>query len=339
MNRYYIALGYDCNHKCICCPLTTFDRLHAPLEYEQLEALILDFCKEFKMVDEAKDSHAHNRPYVVISGGEPTIYKDFFKILDVLARNHADITVLSNASMCVDKDFVKQMKYILGTDGMERFEYVTAIHSSTPSLHDEMTGTEGSLWQTMEGLDHLVEQGFHVTLKHIMNKITYRTMEDTFRYLDGHFPVNVKFQLCSMDYSGRCAKNVDRLFVSFEELQTHVESVLDLLEESNKKRNQNKKRTVCLFEAPLCLTDPYYWKYYTTLTGNLSSYIAPNEESEGKCSKDVSSPCGAFFKPCSGCIVKPWCQGAWRSAYEYGGDRLFRPVKEEGLESTSDSMD
>lgn len=336
MNRYYIALGYDCNHKCVCCPLTTFDRLHTPLGYEQLEALIFDFCKEFKIVEEAKDSDS-SRPYVVISGGEPTLYKDFLKVLDVLARNHADITVLSNASTCADKEFVRQMKHILGPGGMDRFEYVTAIHSSSPSLHDDMTGTVGSLWQTVKGLDHLVEQGFHVTLKHIINKLTYRTMEDTFRYLDKHFPVEVKFQLCSMDYNGRCAKNMDRLFVCFDELQPYVESVLDLLEESNKKRKQNKKRTVCLFETPLCLTDPYYWKFYTTLSGNLSRYIAPNDESEEKCSKDISSSCGTFYKPCNSCIVKPWCQGAWRSAYEYGGNRLFRPIKEEdSIRGTTD---
>jgi len=319
----YIALDYKCNHNCICCPISTFDKMYAPLRYEILEKQIIDLCNS---VDKCLKSKIH----IVISGGEPTINKDFLPFLKLLFINKIHVTVLSNASSCADNDYVNKLLELLNThEANDKFNYVSAIHSLDAVLHDKITNVSGSLAQTMKGLDNLIKVGISVTVKHIMNKMTYESMPETFSYLDKHFPENVRFQFCNMDYCGKCLKNLDDLFLTLDKIQPYFEKTLDLLEVENIKRKSHisqQLRKISIIEVPLCMTDPYYWKYYKVPKGNLSVYIAPNDKNIENKSLDVQSECGTYYEPCIACDVKNWCQGVWRSAYRIAGESLLRPI-------------
>lgn len=305
MNSSYLAVGYECNHNCLCCPLTTYDRLHKKFTYEEIK----------ERVNMIQKNGGQN--HIVLSGGEPMLHPDFLKILEYVRDAGFYVTVLSNSSKCRDDTFVK---YIREKMPEKKFDIVTAIHSSVPSVHDKITGIQGSLLETLEGLDHLVEEGIPVTIKHIFNRISIPTLYDTFCYLEEHYPPDVSFQFCTMDYSGRAEKNIEKLFISMEEIQQPFERVLDYME-----TRMVRKRNITIIESPLCLTDPYYWKYYSVASGHLNTYIAPNTD-EKQAEYNVQSECGAFFEPCRNCIVQKWCAGTWRSAYKYRQNGLLRPV-------------
>jgi len=307
----YLAIGYECNHRCCCCPLTTYDRLHERLSYDDIKRIV--------GLIRQKGETAH----IVLSGGEPMLHPDFLRILDFVASSGFYVTVLSNASLCRKREYVKAIKDVMPEN---RFDIITAIHSSTPAIHDKITGIQGSLMETLEGLDYLVEEGIPLTLKHIFNRISLSTLMDTFQYLEGHFPPKVSFQFCMMDYSGRAEKNRKELFVSLDEIQQSLEPVLDYLE-----TRMAKKRSVSFIETPLCLTDPYYWKYFGAVSDGLAAYIAPNTD-DRDIEYEVSSQCGAFYEPCESCVVQKWCAGIWKSAYRYGGTGLLRPVRDKNLE-------
>lgn len=305
MNSSYLAVGYECNHNCICCPLTTYDRLHRKLELEEIK-------ERLNLIQKKEGEN-----YIVLSGGEPMLHPDFIKILEYARDTGFYVTVLSNSSQCKDKEFAQHIKEIMPE---KRISIVTAVHSSDPAIHDRITGVSGSLLETLEGLDHLVEVGIPITIKHIFNRISLYTLYDTFCYLEEHYPPKVSFHFCTMDYSGRAEKNVEDLFVSMEEIQQPFEQVLDYLE-----TKMAKKRKISIMESPLCLTDPYYWKYYNMASGNLETYIAPNTD-EKQAIYNVQSECGAFFEPCRKCAVQKWCPGTWKSAYRYCQNGFLRPV-------------
>lgn len=290
MGSSYLAVGYECNHQCICCPLTTFDRLHKKIELEDIKARI-------EMIPLTTTNH------IVLSGGEPMLHPDIFNILDYLAEKHFSITILSNSSKCKNKAFAKQFSQY------NQLEIVTAIHSSSPMLHDEMTGVSGSLLETLEGLDNLVENGIPITVKHIINAKTLPTIIDTFDYLEKHFPPLVSFQFCSMDYSGRAEKNRSGLFVSRQEFVSGLENVLDLLES-----RMSRKRRITVIETPYCFADPYYWKYFEGSTEKLLSYIAPNID-DRDIAYEVDSACNTGYPQCQICSVQKYCSGIWSSAY------------------------
>lgn len=305
MGSSYLALGYECNHNCICCPLTTYDRLHKRLSYEEIQ----------KRLD--KLSYADSQKHLVISGGEPMLHPQFQRIIEFAGEKGFHITVLSNVSLCKDRGFVKELKSHI-PDGC--FDIVTAIHSSVPQIHDSITGIPGSLLDTLEGLDNLVSAKIPVTIKHIFSRKSLGTLIETIQYLEQHFPPQVAFQFSTMDYSGRAMKHIEELFVTIEDIRLQLEKALDYLE-----GRMSVKRRISIIESPLCMIDPYYWKYYYLSGVPLDGYIAPNTDEVDVCMQ-VESECGSYFPPCSVCTVKNICSGTWKSAYQYGGDRLLNPI-------------
>ena len=304
MENSYIAMNYKCNHNCMCCPLSTFDRLHKRLDYKILRQQIL----------EMKDKYGENIHFT-ISGGEPTIDENFLDLMKELGEFNPYITILSNASSCKDKDFVKRLIDNLGENyDLNRLDYITAIHSCEPKIHDSITGIDGSFTETMEGIENLSEFYINITIKHIMNKKSFKTMNKTFEYLSKKFNNFVDFQFCSMDYVGRALKNKDELFINFRELEPYLEETIDTFE----KNRNNCGRRLTIYETPLCAIDPYYWKYYLIHRKILSTYIAPNDESLYNKSKNVISECNTNYRECQNCDVKDYCSGVWRSSYDIG---------------------
>lgn len=307
MGTSYLAPGYACNHKCICCPLTTSDRLHRPLSCEEIESRLA-------LIGDVKPD---GQNHIVLSGGEPMLHDDFFKIVDMVLQKGFSLTVLSNASQCCDKKLVQSLRERIDP---ERFQVITAIHSSVPAIHDSITGVPGSLLDSLEGLDNLLAAGIPITIKYIFNRISLPTMEETFHYLEAHYPPSVTFQFCTMDYSGRAEKNRDKLFVSMDDVRPHMESVLDYLE-----TRMSRNRQISIVESPFCMVDPYYWKYYRPASGGLAAYIAPNTDEE-KAAYSVRNSCGAFYLPCDSCAVQKWCPGTWASALQCGQDIRLQPI-------------
>ena len=314
MVNSYIALGYKCNHNCLNCPLSTYDRLHGQLEPNIKKKNIKDLS--------VYGSNLH----ITISGGEPTLNPSFFDVLSILGKSNAYVTILSNATKCKDKDFVSKIIESLGYDyDLKRLRYITAVHSLHKSVHDRLTGTSGSLEETIKGLENLDKENFHVIIKNIMNKVTAKDMKETLNFLCNYFSNNIDFELCATDYSGRCGKNIDELYINFTDLQPYAEECLD----SYEKDKDNCGRALEIIETPLCLVDPYYWKYFKTNNKKSLIYIAPNEESTNNISENTNSNCHTNYKECQECDVKEYCSGVWASTYniEPNKEKIIRRIK------------
>lgn len=320
----YIALGYTCNHSCLCCPLTTYDRLHKQLSMEKLNERVTELLR-----NKSNDNPIN----IVLSGGEPFLNPDIFVILRNLLENDCSVSILTNSTQLINPDIQIKLDAIIreNTEFRKQLRIVSAVHSSNNEIHDYLTGCKGSLWDTMAGLDYAVEQNIPVTVKIILSKSNQYSLVETVKYLDEHFPTDVRLQLCGMDYSGRAAKHLDELLVSFQELQPCVEEALDYLEEVNAKRQQKnrKYRMVSFMELPLCLCDPYYWRYFTLPPKKQQFYIAPNEDAINPDQLSFAQPqCDTFYEECNQCAVKDLCYGTWKTSYKYMCN-LLRPITTE----------
>lgn len=312
MVNSYIALGYKCNHKCLNCPLTTFDRLHGELDKDTI-------INNINQLSKNKD-----RLHITISGGEPTLNPNFLDVLKILGSNNCWITILSNATTCKDIKMVDDIINSLGPKyDYNRLNYVTAIHSYNKKIHDKLTGVPGSFDETIKGLENLSKRNIHISIKIIMNKVTCKDMTKTIDYLCNHFKTNMSLELCATDYAGRCGKNTSELYISFEELEPYLEDTLD-----NYEKNKYRQK-IEIIETPLCLTDPYYWKYYMINPSKKMTYIAPNNEVENNSSESMSSGCNTNYKECNDCDFKNYCSGIWISTYEIEKDKgkIIRPIK------------
>lgn len=123
MRKIFLVIDYACNNACISCA----KRL------EEKGRLNLDRIVE--KIDLIKPSQ---EDYIEVSGGEPTLRKDLFKICDYIKSNYdTNLIILSNGRKFKDKSFSKQIKEV----GVDRV--MTTFYSSSEEKHDMITQKEG----------------------------------------------------------------------------------------------------------------------------------------------------------------------------------------------------
>ncbi|MDR2091532.1 MAG: radical SAM protein [Clostridiales bacterium] len=307
----YLALGYKCNLACIICPCTTADRLNKALSFDEIK-------KAYPIL-----TINNIGQHITVSGGEPTLHHDFAKIMHYLCKAGYKITLLSNSITFAAKDNVKKIKSAIGEGA---FSVVTAIHSDKAEEHDAITGVRGSHENTISGLFNLLDKGIQITIKNILNGVSYKKLTEYSSFIAKTFPPEVSICFCVMDFCGRALKNQDKLAILYTELQPFIENALDYFEQNERGRT----RRIEIIETPLCLVDPYYWKYFSNKNCT-NTYMAPNVEFQDKIVQEFASQCGTFYNECAECDVKNICCGTWRSAYKYLGSNLLKTIKGEKI--------
>lgn len=95
---------------------------------------------------------------VLISGGEPTGYKDIMGLISYIKGKGLKFGVLSNSLKFADKEFFERFIGVVGSD----FELTTAFHSWKGEEHDGITSVPGSFNKSLEGVDNLIKAGVKV---------------------------------------------------------------------------------------------------------------------------------------------------------------------------------
>ena len=133
MLRYKeIFLGSQCNNKCLYCPVC-----HKDVPQPDFNSLL----------DSLKKREDDN---VVLYGGEPTLSKDLFAIIDAAKKNgYRRIKLITNGRAFSDA----QLLYRVIAAGGSLFEI--KLWGSHPPLHDHLTRTAGSFQETVRGLENL----------------------------------------------------------------------------------------------------------------------------------------------------------------------------------------
>jgi len=141
-----IKVGYSCNNDCFHCVIA--DKRRELL----LKTGVADRTKEEIMqhIDEAGRDDAKS---IVLTGGEITIRRDFFDILEYALSKVETVVIQTNGRMFYYEEFAKKMA------SYERANVTIAIHSCKPNVHDWITGSKGSFKQTTQGIKNLIKFG------------------------------------------------------------------------------------------------------------------------------------------------------------------------------------
>jgi len=276
-----------------------------------------DFSYE-DIMNAISNSDLNPHDHVTISGGEPTLNSSFFSVIEHLNDLGVHITILSNSVQFADNHVVEHLKNVID---VSRCNVVSAIHSSDCKIHDKLTGSEGSFEDTLSGLKNLISAGVPICVKNIINGINYMRLVEFSDFIIHTFPPQVEVQFCVMDYSGRAAKNLDTLAVDFQSIGVQLEKALDIFEE----KECGEMRKISIIESPLCMLDPYYWKYFEKTSSKLGMYVAPNSETENNTSYDVKNLCNTSYSECMQCRAKELCAGVWSSSYQVLGNNSLKP--------------
>ena len=157
-----IKVGYKCNNSCKFCWVEAYGRKGHDSTTQEI----------FEKIKIAKQIGAE---MVVLSGGEPTIRNDLFKILSFIKKQGMSLGLGTNGRMfSSDRFFNKIKKYNL--------EYVqVSFHSYDKLVHNEVTKTSSGFEQTTAGIKKLIGAGIPVIVNIV---VTSNNLKDLNMTLD-----------------------------------------------------------------------------------------------------------------------------------------------------------
>ena len=302
----YMVFGYACNQKCICCPCEKDQRLQKVIEIKELQKEI-DRMVEIGVTD------------VTVSGGEPTVYPNFFEVITYLVNKDLNIHILSNSEKFANIEFAK--KFVETTRG-KNVTVTTTFHSYKELEHEKQNGSKGSFNRSLNGLKFLDENNIQVSLKQCITSYNYKDLKNFIKFLTDNFSARAEIQFWGIDLCGMDEKSARKYFVEFKEIKPYIEEALDYFESINTNRNQ----LLTLNNLPVCMCDCYYWNYFTLPSNRY--YIDYKDQEEHSFSQNFGLP----FIACKSCNFAKYCKGTYLSVYDmFGNSVIEKPANENVL--------
>ena len=164
---------------------TAFYPPHMSIELTEACNLRCDYC--YRESDSTKLSHMPTEALielidklwhaglrsVELTGGEPTVHKEFRKILAVCAGRFDMVGVLTNGTRLTD-DLAQQF-----ADMGERLMYSVSLDASTPELHDARRGVPGAWSRTTRNIARLASLGVGIRVSMVVDERNFYDIENT----------------------------------------------------------------------------------------------------------------------------------------------------------------
>lgn len=299
MSHLYYVITKRCNQYCNSCPRNNEERIQ-------------DTEKETICQNIAHTIKKHEVDKVIISGGEPSMHPEFAEIISCVAQLGIPILIQSNGIRFSDSKFAQN--FLKHVNDRKQVQFLTAIHSIDPPIHDQVTGTPGSHERAVQAIHNLLEEGIAVTVKCIVGQHNYCQLPQYYQWVMDEFWGKAGICVSGMDYIGMSEEDISKYGIFYPDMKEYLERMLDL-----DIKCEGRPERVKVIELPFCITDPYYWKCYLNNKLDATLYQDAFMERPTRRIHDFG-PCA---KKCESCPVNHICPGIWRTQYlRYGEDSV-----------------
>jgi len=206
--RIDLKISFGCNNMCKFCV--------------QGEKRVKFAAKDLARIKrELRDGYASGGRGLVLTGGEPTLHKDIFKIVEFAKKTgFRYIQVQSNGRMFRYADFCRELKAAGVTEASP------ALHGSCAQVHDFLTGSPGSFKETAAGIANMKKAGLRVITNTVITKPNTQDLPALARLLAG---LGVyQFQFAFVHILGRAAQNAQWLIPKKTVAEPFVKEGLDI---------------------------------------------------------------------------------------------------------------
>lgn len=281
-----IGLGNNCNNCCVMCTniMPPPKNYNGPPKHQIITQL--------KKLDKNIDS-------ILLTGGEPTIRKDFFYILKYINRKFpkAEIKVITNARMFYYTNFINKIKPI------KNLNIITELYGSCKEVHDLITQTEGSFKQSFDGIKNLLSNNFKVELRIVVNKLNCHDILNIAKIYSSEFKKADRIVIFPIDIVGNARKYREKTTIKYTEIIPFIEETLKFLRGKN----------VEVYHVPYCILDKKYWKFIGGLSVNEKRVV--------------------FAPFCRECVFEKKCPRIWGSYAKLVGLKEFKAIKNGPIKS------
>jgi radical SAM protein with 4Fe4S-binding SPASM domain len=294
--RVDIKVGFLCNNNCKFC-VQAHNRHLGNKTTEQIKQELLEARKTCSEV--------------VFTGGEPTIRPDILELVSYAKKlGFKTIQIQTNGRMLAYKKFCERLIDAGAT------EFSPALHGHIPELHDSLTRSKGSFFQTIKGIKNLRELGQFILTNTVVVKQNYRFLEQISRLLL-QLKVN-QYQLAFVHPIGNAYTNYNEVVPRMSDAAPYIKKALQI--------GIDAGINVMVEAVPYCMMqnyEEYLSEHYipeTQIRG--LNYFTDNWDDvrrlEGK----------NKFLQCVSCKYVFRCEGPWKEYPERYGSKEFIPVKD-----------
>ncbi len=233
-----IETGITCNNRCVFC----YQLRYRPANGMSAAARTdLDFDELVRRMEFAHEKGFEN---CHLTGGEPAIRRDFFKLLHAArAIGFKHVGVTTNGRMFANPKFAEKALQA----GMDRVSI--SIQSSDPQVHDRLSGVRGAMAQTLAGIRNLLHASKLLNRRLELDTMTIimqpncQGLADLFSVL-GKLGVRL-FGIQPLITNRYNRGLLDNLYCSYEEIRAAVAKTFPVIQSFNAR--------IRLFNIPPCL--------------------------------------------------------------------------------------
>lgn len=240
-----IPVWNKCDNKCVMCTNAPSFALQASSHYA-LRGQVAKLERWLKGLGPVYLKNAGRAEFVSLTGGEPTLHPDFFKLLAYfrLRLPGVPITLLSNGRRFGDRAFAEKFR----DAARPPFAVAVALHGPDARVHDAVSGVRGSFAQTVRGFRNLLSLpgAPFLEIRLVLHKKNIAALDRTLRFLLKNFPGTSAYRVTAIHYEieGMSLANHKKVALRLKDSARKLGACLPLIK---------KFKDFRLYHFPLCL--------------------------------------------------------------------------------------
>lgn len=175
----WFPLHYMCNNRCTWC--------YAPQNLTSKKEKIFTDKKETDFLELVSDLGVQR---IILIGGEPTTYPNLERIIKKIRKKNIHPAIVTNGRKFSNPSFVKR----LGEAGLKSVTF--SIEGSKPEIHDKITNVQGSFYETVKGMNNLLEYGLPISTETTISRDNKNDLENMVDFLENFGLSHRLFNIC-----------------------------------------------------------------------------------------------------------------------------------------------
>ena len=322
--RVRLFTGYLCNYDCGFC----FYKGNKPKPYDQ------------EIRNQALIAREYGIDSLDISGGEPTILRDWFSILSYLKKDlkFKNLAAITNGSTFADRDFLERsMEYGLN-------EVLFSYHGPSESIHDQMTNKIGSYRRLCSAINNAIDLGIKIRINTVVTGKNYMYLPMIANDIISMNPICFNF----LPFRLENESTPDNM-ISYNESVKFIKEAIDKISSKNIFISV-RYIPFCVmkgYEKYVCdwtqkLFDPFEWSQHIftclediRLDRRMSNSCFASSKSRKELEftatfEAIKSTC-RYIEECSKCSHKWICEGVWYSYFNFYDKNGFQRFNGEDI--------
>lgn len=285
---YIVKINNSCNANCIFCADSIEERQK---EGPSFTALVSDLKMNRQSFED-----------VIISGGEPTIYRHLFEYLGSARTLHyRHVSISTNGFMLSYPRFTQE----LISKGVGQF--VFSFQTIDSKKYEIITRMRKSFALVTKGMENVQRYGGQVAINIVMHKLNYTELPEIVNYLINYGAYNI--QLSFMNPIGSSVKDGhSTMAIRLTDVMPYIQKCFDIAE-------NRRFKNLFVENIPICALGRY---------ADRSTDLKKRDVN-----REYYCACKTKLERCTGCIHFTQCDGTWSQYYTQFGDAEFQPCAPE----------